>query len=243
MASGVGILSDWPWKPLGNFKYLLLAPWAMKSTYMFVTKKDPMERDFSTFLIFPFLLLRMAHNQICISLSLVIEQPKETTESLTRALTLIKDDQILFTAILHYLAAYILPNGRNIAIWRTDGVIITIVLHAFVVEFLYYWLHRALHHHYLYSRYHSHHHSSIVTEPITSVTHPFAELLAYIFLFSIPPATTTVTGIGSQAAIFGYMIYIDFMNNLGHCNFEFIPKWFFSVFPPLKYLMYTPSYV
>uniref|UniRef100_A0A803NJD9 Fatty acid hydroxylase domain-containing protein n=1 Tax=Cannabis sativa TaxID=3483 RepID=A0A803NJD9_CANSA len=101
----------------------------------------------------------------------------------------------------------------------------------------------ALHHHYLYSRYHSHHHSSIVTEPITSVTHPFAELLAYIFLFSIPPATTTVTGIGSQAAIFGYMIYIDFMNNLGHCNFEFIPKWFFSVFPPLKYLMYTPSYV
>uniref|UniRef100_A0A803QVF7 Fatty acid hydroxylase domain-containing protein n=1 Tax=Cannabis sativa TaxID=3483 RepID=A0A803QVF7_CANSA len=77
------------------------------------------------------------------------------------------DDQILFTAILHYLAAYILPNGRNIAIWRTDGVIITIVLHAFVVEFLYYWLHRALHHHYLYSRYHSHHHSSIVTEPIT----------------------------------------------------------------------------
>ncbi|KAM6542768.1 hypothetical protein CsatB_007215 [Cannabis sativa] len=152
------------------------------------------------------------------------------------------DDQILFTAILHYLAAYILPNGRNIAIWRTDGVIITIVLHAFVVEFLYYWLHRALHHHYLYSRYHSHHHSSIVTEPITSVTHPFAELLAYIFLFSIPPATTTVTGIGSQAAIFGYMIYIDFMNNLGHCNFEFIPKWFFSVFPPLKYLMYTPSF-
>jgi hypothetical protein len=38
------------------------------------------------------------------------------------------------------------------------------------VEFLYYWLHRALHHHYLYSRYHSHHHSSIVTEPITGNT-------------------------------------------------------------------------
>lgn len=52
-------------------------------------------------------------------------------------------------------------------IWRTDGVIITSLLHSGPVEFLYYWLHRALHHHFLYSRYHSHHHSSIITEPIT----------------------------------------------------------------------------
>ncbi|PHT95272.1 Protein CER1-like 1 [Capsicum annuum] len=32
------------------------------------------------------------------------------------------------------------------------------------------------------------------------------------------------------------------MNLMGHCNFELIPKWMFSIFPPLKYLMYTPSY-
>lgn len=32
------------------------------------------------------------------------------------------------------------------------------------------------------------------------------------------------------------------MNNMGHCNFEHIPKWLFSMCPPLKYLMYTPSY-
>ncbi|MBA0869405.1 hypothetical protein Goshw_027773 [Gossypium schwendimanii] len=31
------------------------------------------------------------------------------------------------------------------------------------------------------------------------------------------------------------------MNNMGHCNFELIPNWVFSIFPPLKYLMYTPS--
>lgn len=41
------------------------------------------------------------------------------------------------------------------------------LLHAGPVEFIYYWLHRALHHHFLYTRYHSHHHGSIVTEPIT----------------------------------------------------------------------------
>ncbi|KDP28916.1 hypothetical protein JCGZ_14687 [Jatropha curcas] len=29
---------------------------------------------------------------------------------------------------------------------------------------------------------------------------------------------------------------------MGHCNFELIPDSLFSVFPPLKYLMYTPTY-
>ncbi|MBA0694764.1 hypothetical protein Goari_005036 [Gossypium aridum] len=31
------------------------------------------------------------------------------------------------------------------------------------------------------------------------------------------------------------------MNNMGHCNFELIPNWVFSIFPPVKYIMYTPS--
>ncbi|AQK55501.1 Protein ECERIFERUM 1 [Zea mays] len=30
--------------------------------------------------------------------------------------------------------------------------------------------------------------------------------------------------------------------SLGHCNFELVPRLLFDVFPPLKYLMYTPSF-
>jgi len=80
---------------------------------------------------------------------------------------LCRDDQILFNGLLYYLASYTLSGASRIPLWRTDGVVMAILLHAGPVEFLYYWLHRALHHHFLYSRYHSHHHSSIVTEPIT----------------------------------------------------------------------------
>ncbi|KAJ1399411.1 putative domain Wax2, C-terminal [Sesbania bispinosa] len=118
----------------------------------------------------------------------------------------------------------------------------TILLHMGPVEFLYYWLHRALHHHFLYSRYHSHHHSSIVTEPITSVIHPFAEHISYFLLFAIPKLTLVFTNTASLMAMVGYVTYIDFMNNMGHCNFEVVPKWLFDIFPPLKYLMYTPSF-
>ncbi|KAL5560642.1 hypothetical protein UlMin_036853 [Ulmus minor] len=54
--------------------------------------------------------------------------------------------------------------------------------------------------------------------------------------------TTLVTRAGSIASFVGYVTYIDFMNNMGHCNFEFIPKWIFTMFHLLKYLMYTSSF-
>ncbi|RVX02314.1 Protein ECERIFERUM 1 [Vitis vinifera] len=185
MASKPGILTDWPWTPLGNFKYVVLAPWAIHAIYSFVVK-DEKERDISHFLIFPFLLWRMLHNQLWISLS-----RHRTAKGNNR----IVDKGIEFEQV---------ERERN-------------------------W---ALHHHYLYSRYHSHHHSSIVTEPSPDIFCCFQyHLLTMIF-----------TGTSSIVAFVGYISYIDFMNNMGHCNFELVPKWLFSIFPFLKYLMYTPSF-
>jgi aldehyde decarbonylase len=165
-----------------------------------------------------------------------------------------------------------MPNGKNLPLWRTDGAILIALLHAGPVEFIYYWFHRALHHHILYTRYHSHHHASIVTEPITckvifvskisdfslrfqvwfhryentcyvhaAVIHPFAEMVAYTLLFTIPTTTCYLTGTASIMTFQVYLTYIDFMNNMGHCNFELVPTWLFQRAPPLKYLMYTPS--
>ncbi|GKU92253.1 hypothetical protein SLEP1_g6002 [Rubroshorea leprosula] len=246
MASTPGILTEWPWTPLGSFKHIILAPWVIESTYSFIYKGEN-ERDLSNFLIFPLMLWRMLHNQIWISLSRyrtakgnnrIVDKPIEF-DQVDRERNW--DDQILFNAIVFYFFNIVLPGGSHSPLWRTDGVILTALLHAGPVEFLYYWLHRALHHHYLYNRYHSHHHSSIATEPITSVIHPFAEHIAYFALFSIPLLTVLFTRTASIAAYAGYITYIDLMNNMGHCNFELIPKWIFTIFPPLKYFMYTPS--
>ncbi|KAM0004181.1 putative fatty acid hydroxylase [Helianthus debilis subsp. tardiflorus] len=218
MATTPGFLTDWPWKPLGNFKYLVLAPSVVKATYDYVTL-NANDRDLGLFLIFPLLLIRALNNQFWISLSrYMTAKGKSRIVDKTIEFEQVDrerdwDDQIIFNGILYYVGYYTLTEGRQLPLWRLDGVIIVILLHVGVVEFLYYWLHRALHHHFLYNRYHSHHHSSIVTEPITSVIHPF-----------------------------GYVTYIDVMNNMGHCNFELIPRIAFSIFPPLKYLMYTPSY-
>uniref|UniRef100_A0A7N0RGI3 Fatty acid hydroxylase domain-containing protein n=1 Tax=Kalanchoe fedtschenkoi TaxID=63787 RepID=A0A7N0RGI3_KALFE len=247
MASRPGILTDWPWKPLGSFKYLILAPWVLQNVYSFFTA-DEKQWDLSNFLLLLLLPLRAVQNQIWTSYSRyrtangsnrIVDKSIEF-EQVDREINW--DDQILFNGILFYLGTAIIPGGKNLPMWRADGAILTLLLHAGPVEFLYYWFHRALHHHFLYSRYHSHHHSSIATEPMTSVSHPFAEHIVYYALFAIPMVTAGVTGVASVGCVAGYIFYLDLMNNMGHCNFEFIPKWVFSVFPPLKYFMYTPSF-
>ncbi|VFQ69963.1 unnamed protein product [Cuscuta campestris] len=247
MATTPGFLTNWPWTPLGSFKYVVLAPWVAHSLYSFVTR-DERERDYTNFMIFPFLLFRFFHNQLWIGYSRyrtgrgknrIVDKPIEF-DQVDRESNW--DDQIILSGVFFYAFNNALSIASRLPAWRTDGVLLMAFLHAGPVEFLYYCLHRALHHHYLYSRYHSHHHSSIVTEPITSVIHPFGEHMAYFALFAIPTLTTVLTRTASIIGVFGYITYIDLMNNMGHCNFELIPKWVFTFFPPLKYLMYTPSF-
>ncbi|KAG9440237.1 hypothetical protein H6P81_020402 [Aristolochia fimbriata] len=247
MASKPGLLTAWPWQMLGSFKYVVLAPWVAHSIYSWVTKPEE-ERDLTNFLILPIVLWRWVHHQIWNSLSR-FQTARSKHKIVNKGIEFEQvdreqnwDDNILLNGLIYYLINHYVSGASHLPMWRTDGMILTILLHMGPVEFLYYWLHRALHHHYLYSRYHSHHHSSMVTEPITSVTHPFVEILSYFSLFSIPHLVMSFTGTASLLAIATYLTYIDFMNTMGHCNFELIPNWVFKIFPPLKYFMYTPTF-
>ena len=74
-----------------------------------------------------------------------------------------RDDQLLLTAMVLYLGNFMFSGASNLPWWDSKEAIIIALMHAGPVEFLYYWFHRALHHHFLYSLYHSHHHASIVT--------------------------------------------------------------------------------
>ncbi|KAL1546549.1 Very-long-chain aldehyde decarbonylase cer1 [Salvia divinorum] len=247
MASKPGILTEWPWTWLGDYKYVVLAPLVGHSIYSYMVKGED-EKDLSNFLVLPLLVWRMVHNQMWISLSRY-RTAKGNNRIVDKSIEFEQvdrernwDDQIILSGLMLYMVPLFYEAAQRLPWWRTDGAIWALLVHAGPVEFLYYWLHRALHHHFLYSRYHSHHHSSIVTEPITSVIHPFAEHIAYFLLFSLPFFTTIYMKNISTLSVVGYLTYIDFMNNMGHCNFECIPKQLFSIFPPLKYLMYTPSY-
>ncbi|KAG0549341.1 hypothetical protein BDA96_01G247300 [Sorghum bicolor] len=190
MATNPGLFTEWPWKKLGNFKYLLVAPWVAHGVYLVATKGWK-AADLGYMAIFPSLLLRMLQNQVWITVSR-LQNARGRRQIVDRGIEFEQvdrernwDDQILLSGILMYLGFMYIPGGQHLPLWRTDGAVLIALLHAGPVELIYYWFHRALHHHFLYTRYHSHHHASIVTEPITSVIHPFAELVAYELLFSI----------------------------------------------------------
>ncbi|OAY64616.1 Protein ECERIFERUM 1 [Ananas comosus] len=244
MASKPGPFTEWPWQRLGNFKYVVLAPWVLHGLRMVATK-GWRELDVITYnAIFPSLLLRMIHNQIWITLSR-FQNARSKHQIVDRSIEFEQvdrernwDDQIIFNGLLLYVGFTFIPSSaQRLPMWRTDGAVMIALLHAGPVEFLYYWFHRALHHHFLYSRYHSHHHASIVTEPITSVIHPFAEHVVYYALFTIPMLTTVLTGRGSIIALLAYTTYLDFMNNMGHCNFELF-RTNYSLFMPFYDYIY-----
>ncbi|PRQ56312.1 putative aldehyde oxygenase (deformylating) [Rosa chinensis] len=57
---------------------------------------------------------------------------------------------------------------------------------------------------------------------ISAVTQPFAEHVTYFMLFAIPMLATLLIGTASISSYFAYNTYIEFMNNLGHCNFDLV---------------------
>ncbi|KAH0766103.1 hypothetical protein KY285_001974 [Solanum tuberosum] len=69
MATKPGILTEWPWASLGNLKYLVLAPFVGHSIYSFFMGKEESQRDFSYIFIFFYIVMRMVHHQMWISLS------------------------------------------------------------------------------------------------------------------------------------------------------------------------------
>ncbi|VAH04166.1 unnamed protein product [Triticum turgidum subsp. durum] len=155
-----------------RMKYVVLAPWVAHGIQQVATK-GWREADLGYLVILPSMILRGLHNQAWITVSR-LQNARGKRQIVDRGIEFEQidrernwDDQIILSAILLFLGALHLPGGQNLPLWRTDGAVLLALLHAGPVEFLYYWFHRALHHHFLYTRYHSHHHASIVTEPIT----------------------------------------------------------------------------
>ncbi|GLT41884.1 hypothetical protein SLA2020_159160 [Shorea laevis] len=246
MAPNPGILSEWPWRPLGNFKYLLLAPFVVHSTYSFMTKGKE-ERDLFEFLIFPFMLWRVLHNQMWISVSRYIIA-KGTKRIVDRGINfeLVDfesnwDDEIMLNGIAFYVLNKMMLyfGGSPFPLWRKGGVIVTILLHLGPLEFTHYWWHRLMHLPYFYTRYHYHHHAFIASESNNASVTSFLEVASFYMIFGIPLLGMVLTGTGSIIVIYGYITLFEFLNGAGHCNFEVTPKWLFSKFRPF---MFTSSF-
>jgi aldehyde decarbonylase len=150
-----------------------------------------------------------------------------------------------FLDFVTMIIVYYFGLFHNLPVLRTDGfigrdILMHILVHATIVEFLYYWAHVALHWQPIYKRYHQYHHKSINTEPRTALSFEVGERLLYTALFAIAPIVVDTLGYQSYFAFFSYLVLFDLMNEGGHINFEVVGPWWFN--SPLRFIVYTPSF-
>jgi hypothetical protein len=160
MASKPGPLYKFPWEDLGNFKYLLLLPFAIVAA----TGKD--DSDDWCFHMCAIVALRYFLAQVFLSVSRMHALTKHTQiqDKNPSFKQIDREDhwddfillQVYVATAVHHLP---LLNYKGFPLYNQQGLYQMLLWHVTAAEFVYYWLHRALHHHYLYSRYHSHHHA------------------------------------------------------------------------------------
>ncbi|KAJ8767298.1 hypothetical protein K2173_017342 [Erythroxylum novogranatense] len=243
----VAPLSTWPWENMGVYKYLLYAPVLSKVAYSRI-QDGTFKVDWYLHVVVLFTLREFVYflwssfsSMLFLNRKLRINKDGYDFKQIDSEWDW--DNFILLQALIASMACLIFPSYlENAPLWNTYGFITTLILHVAISEPLYYWVHRWFHNGYLFTHYHSLHHSSPVLHPFTGANATFLEHLILTVLTSIPIIGASALGYGSKSMIYGYLLAFDFLRCLGHCNVEVVPNQLFETFPFFRYLLYTPTY-
>ncbi|GLU10331.1 hypothetical protein SLE2022_271460 [Rubroshorea leprosula] len=240
-------LSAWPWENLGIFKYLLYGPLAAKVVYSWIYEESI--SDGWCFHILLICMLRGLVYQLWSSYSnmLFLTRNRRINQEGIDFKQIDKewdwDNFLLLQALIASMACYIFPPFfHSIPVWNARGFALLLLLHVTISEPLFYLAHRCLHGSYLFTHYHSLHHSSPVLHPFTAGNATLLEQLILSLVMGIPIMGSSLMGYGSISLVYGYVLAFDFLRCLGHCNVEIIPHQIFEMLPFLRYLIYTPTY-
>ncbi|XP_052175261.1 very-long-chain aldehyde decarbonylase CER3-like isoform X2 [Diospyros lotus] len=242
-------LFDWPWNNLGCYKYLLYGPFVVTFLYSRFWGDTQKQRDSWCMHVLILCALRCLVHQLWSSYNNMLFLNRNRRVSLSGVDFKQIDREwdwdnfiILQAFMASSLAYFSFPSLQNLPVWNARGIICCLFLHMGVSEPLYYWAHRFLHSQYFFSHYHWLHHSSKVAHPFTAGHATFLEHISLCLITGLPILGTTIIGFGSISMIYGYVLMFDFVRCMGHSNVEVIPHRLFEIFPPLKYVIYTPTY-
>ncbi|KAL8195436.1 hypothetical protein R6Q57_025839 [Mikania cordata] len=213
-------LSAWPWENLGIYKYILLGPLVVKAAQT-VAQTD---HDLTSNWCFDLLMITVIRFHLYTWYT-----------NICNMLFLTRNRRII-------------PKGVDFdqidKEWDCLGnqrVVAIVVIHVFVSEPIYYWVHRFLHGNYLFAPYHSFHHSSAVPQPVTVGSTTLLEELFVMAIIGLPIIGCCLSGYGSKSVIYGYVLVVDFLRCFGHSNVEIMPHWIFDNVPLFKFILYTPT--
>ena len=139
--------------------------------------------------------------------------------------------------------AMFFPATTDLPTTLRHAALATLASHVFIVEPLYYAVHRWLHVPEHMKAMHGFHHQSITTVPSTSLVQNFQEHFVYIATFG-PAFFVPFFALGQQhwLVIAAYLILFDIINAYGHTNIRCRHWLFTSPLSPLYYVIYTPEF-
>ncbi|KAH1117192.1 hypothetical protein GLYMA_17G069100v4 [Glycine max] len=242
-------LSAWPLENFGTYKYLLYGPFVGKVLYEWFYGEEHSYYNLSWCLHLLILsgLRGLIHvlwgsysHMFFLTRNRRIVQKGVDFKQIDKEWDW--DNFLILQALVASMACYMFPFLQHLPLWNVKGLIVALVLHVGVSEPLYYWVHRKFHGDYLFTHYHSLHHSSPVPESFTAGNATLLEHLIMTVIIGIPILGASLMGYGSASMIYGYVLIFDFLRCLGHSNVEIVPHQLFEKLPFLRYVIYTPTY-
>ncbi|KAK2358882.1 Fatty acid hydroxylase superfamily [Trifolium repens] len=243
-------LSSWPWENFGIFKYVLYGPILGKVLYEIFYEEKHSISNLSWWCLHLFILcgLRIMLHVLWCSYSnmLFLTRNRRILQQGVDFNQIDKewnwDNFLILQALVATIVCYIFPFLQHLPLWNVKGLIVALILHMGVSEPLYYLVHKKFHEDYLFTNYHSLHHSSHVPTPLTAGNATFLEHIILTAVIGIPIFGASMMGYGSGSLVYGYVLIFDFLRCFGHCNVEIVPHKLFEALPFLKYVIYTPTY-
>ncbi|KAM3214663.1 hypothetical protein ACQJBY_066913 [Aegilops geniculata] len=243
-------LSSWPWAGLGSYKYLLYGPLVAKVAQEWREQGGAPTDSWCLHLLL-LLALRSLTHQLWFSYANML--------FFTRRRRVVPDgvdfhqiddewdwdNMVIMQTLLGAMAisSPLFPAMSELRAWDPRGWAVALLLHVAVSEPGFRWAHRALHRGPLFSRYHSRHHASPVTQPLTSAYGTPLESLVLTLAMAAPLAGAFLAGAGSVSLVYGHIFLFDYLRCMGYSNVEVISHRAFRAFPLLRYLIYTPTYL
>ncbi|XP_062229434.1 very-long-chain aldehyde decarbonylase GL1-3-like [Phragmites australis] len=155
------------------------------------------------------------------------------------------DNMVIMQTLMAAMAinSPLFPAVPELREWDPRGWAVALLLHVSLSEPAFYWAHRALHRAPLFCKYHATHHSSPVTQPLTAAFGTPLEGLILTLAMVAPLAGAFLAGAGSVSLVYGHVLLFDYLRCMGYSNVEVISHKAFAAFPPLRYIIYTPTYL
>ncbi|THG12651.1 hypothetical protein TEA_029224 [Camellia sinensis var. sinensis] len=199
MSNMVATLSAWPWENLGPFKYLLYGPLIAKVFYS-RTQEGTMKETWCLHILI-LCLLRSIMYQLWTSFSnmLFLTRNRRILQQGVDFKQIDKewdwDNFIILQALIASMVYLIHPVVlTSVPLLDSRGFITVMVLHMGVSEPVYYWVHKCFHGKYLFTQYHSLHHSSPLPQPYTAGHAAVLEHLILTAVIGIPVLGTCKNG-------------------------------------------------